>query len=501
MNIRDLELTYLNRISVLRLALDLVKADNCIHGDEVRILSDLQEEFGLTQDDLNRIHYISLQQAADNLKSLTHESATAVINMLNEIMCIDNSIDYEENILLTSIRMSVEHKSKDWCTIISASGVMDETSLKQIIYLENGRSKAVHEVFDNEYDKLLITKAFNDLGLDFFYLPDVMNFLSGKEEGDDRKHKTALLRDAMRYLVPTGASFEDSRLDTDNFNPDAFFHFLLSRYGISAGQLESSAFLLLKIRDSYVLDDENNLVKTVDFLVIDLEDDIKKRIHSFVSNFDRKRNQISYQGCYKILYDYLSSESKNVSQIILNHRYEFFLGDGVQHKIGFESSPQARTFYLLLLKYRDRSISQSCYEEALRHIREVGRSDFLNEEEGTMDIEGYMAVLLKEDREHTRLIYNAIVIYSAISTKDRTSARYLDYIEKIFSYRSSLKNYINKGFMSAERLAEPGKYCITYDNTMKTYQIAADISSFVVMPEGEGEAMQLNRSPLWKMLA
>lgn len=500
MDWNGLTLTHLNKLSVLRLALDLVKADRCIHGDEVRILSELQSGFGLSQDDLNRIHYITLQQAADNLSSLDETTTQAIISMLNELMCIDNAIDYEENVLLTSIRMSIDSGSRDWCRIISSANVMDETTLKQIIYLEDGINRSVHETFGNRYDKLLITKAFNDLGLDFFYLPDVLDHLKGGMESDRMDSiSPELLNSAMKYLVPSGSGVVPDRCvaDIDSFDPDSFFHFLLSRYNISQSSLKADSFLLLKIRDSYILDDENNLTKTVDFLVMDMDRDVKERIYSFVSNFDKKRNRISYQGCYKILYDYLSSESRNVSQIVLNDRYEFFLQDSSRQKVVFESSPQARTFYLLLLRYKETLISQQCYEDAVRMLQDTDKTVY-TDKSGSFDIEAFKSWLLKDGSDHAIVIYNAIVIYSCISTKDCGSVKFLDYIENIFSHRSSLKNYINKGFMAMSRLADSEKYRISYDGSVRTYNINAEISSF--MMETDGAYIPLCRSGLWEML-
>lgn len=42
---QELRLTYLNELAVLRIAVDLVKADSRIHGDEISLLASLQEKF------------------------------------------------------------------------------------------------------------------------------------------------------------------------------------------------------------------------------------------------------------------------------------------------------------------------------------------------------------------------------------------------------------------------------------------------------------------------
>ena len=487
---RDLSrlgLSYIHKLSVLRFAVDLIKADNQIFGEEVEVLAQLQLQFGLSQPDIDGIHYITLQQAVDSLKDLDVEAAETIVEILTDIMCVDNDIDYDENILLTSVKMSIAQKSKHWCNVISATNVMDETSRRQIMYLEDSFSPAVHSVFDDKYDRLLITKAFNDLGLDFFYLPDAISGMNNEP----------LLRQAMKYLVPSAVAADSS--SDDAFNPYEFYYFLLSRYNVSPEVVKSHSFLMLKIRDSYYLDDENNLARSVDFFVMDLSDEVKKRIYAFVSNFDKKSNQISYEGCYKILCDYLSSESKNVSHIVLDAKYDFHLKDSSRTLLAFESSPQARTFYLLLLWYGDSGLPQSLFEEALARLSQMDRNEFLCEETGAFEMDRFQKALYDEKTEVSRLIYNTILIYSAISTKDAESMKFLDYITKIFHYRSALKHYVNKGFADVAKLSDLSAFSILFDAQMKIYRLPVKVSRFVT-ESSDGELNDLSFSSLWKRL-
>lgn len=494
-DISGLGLSYMHKLSVLRLAVDLIKADNQIFGEEVAVLTQLQNQFGLSQQDVDGIHYITLQQAIEALKDLDAEAASAVVGLMNQIMCVDNDIDYEENILLTSVKMSIAAGSKGWCNVVSASNVMDETSKKQIMYLEDTPSAPAHMVFDDKYDRLLITKAFNDLGLDFFYLPDAIGGMNASG-GLGEKANSSLLKLAMRYLVPSAVASSDD-MEEGSFNPQEFYYFLLSRYNISPETIGSHSFLMLKIRDSYYLDDDNNLAKAVDFFVLDLSEDVKRRIYKFVSNFDKKGNPISYEGCYKILCDYLSSEAKTVSHVVLDAKYEFCLKDAQRSPVVFESSPQARTFYLLLLKYGETGIPQHLFDEALELLRRTDRKDYLCD--GIFDLSSFKSFLHKEGTEVSLLIYNAITIYSAISTKDTENIKFLDYIEKIFHYRSALKHYINKGFGDVEKLSGLSDFSITFDSQMKIYRVPVSLSKFLIeMPDGS--LQDLVASVLWNNL-
>ncbi|MBR5104377.1 MAG: TerB family tellurite resistance protein [Bacteroidales bacterium] len=481
---QELQLTYLNKLAVLRIAVDLVKADSRIHGDEIGLLASLQEKFALTQDDLDRIHYITLQQAVSSLKELDVFTAGMVAQILEDIMCVDNEIDYEENILLTSVFMSISPATRDWCDVISVQNVMDETSMRQVLYLESEPCAEVHELFNDKYDKLMITKSFNDMGLDFFYLPDVLS-------GSNRTEMVALLKQAMRYLVPSG-SLKIDHEDIENFSAEGFFYFLLSRYRMDIKSLKSQSFMLFKVRDSYSLDDDNNQTKGVDFFVMDMSSDVKSRIYSFISRFDNKGSRIPYEGCYKILCDYLSSASKNISRLLLDDSYGFCLMDSERTKLVFESSPQARAFYLLLLKYGPSGVSQDTFEEALKILKEVpDNADF--------DMGTFMSSLVSAGSAASCLIYNAVVIYSVISGKDTASRKFLGYIESIFRNRSSLKNYVNKGFSEQTKLADAGLFSITFDQPSKTYSVAAGLQSFRV-PAPSGVSSSLGTSDFWLRL-
>lgn len=481
---QELQLTYLNKLAVLRIAVDLVKADSRIHGDEIGLLASLQEKFALSQDDLDRIHYITLQQAVSSLKELDVFTAGKVVRILEDIMCVDNEIDYEENILLTSVFMSISPETRDWCDVLSVQNVMDETSMKQVLYLESVPCAEVHELFSDKYDKLMITKSFNDMGLDFFYLPDVLN-------GSNMAEMADLLRHAMRYLVPSGPLRIDHD-DVESFSADGFFYFLLSRYRLDVKSLRSQSFLLFKVRDSYCLDDDNNQIKGVDFFVIDMSADVKSRIYSFISRFDNKGNRIPYEGCYKILCDYLSSASKNVNRILLDPAYGFSLMDNERTRIVFESSPQARAFYLLLLKYGPAGVGQDTFEAALRILKDVP-------EDGHFDIGSFMTAMASEGSAASSLIYDALVIYSVISGKETSSRKFLGYIESIFRNRSSLKNYVNKGFSEQVKLADSRLFSIAFDPSAKTYSVAAGLQSFR-FADASGTPSPLETSDFWLRL-
>lgn len=493
---QDLDSINLNgtqRRAVMKLAVELVKADDRIHSKEVSVLDELQSNLRLEQSELDLIHYLSLESAVDCLKNLDEQSTKTIINLFNEIMCSDNDIDFEENLLLSSISMSCDNDSRDWCGIISAEAPESEVPERQIVFLESKTSEAAHLVLDDKYDNLLISKAFSDIGIELFYLPDILREFCRHLEGDD---KFGLLKRSMEYLVPAGDKVRSGNLKKSLASLDTrtFYHLILSRFNIAPDRIPYQVFLLIKIRDSHILDDSDTMRRTMDFLCIDLSFEVKKRILTFVSRFDEKRDLLSYKGYYKFLYDYLSAEAKITNPISINSKGDFTLESG--DIIKFKSAPQAKTLYLLLLSRGDKGISQIDFNKAVSFLKALDINEYLTSA-GDFDLPRFKEILSGKDNEYARVILDTIAIYRSFSTKDIERKDFLEYVQSILRHRSSLKTYINSGFSSARKLANPEHYMVRFDPDTKTYSVSASPSLFTVTSEGSS-SIPLTDSPLWK---
>ena len=86
-----------------------------------------------------------------------------------------------------------------------------------------------------------------------------------------------------------------------------------------------------------------------------------------------------------------------------------------------------------------------------------------------------------------------------ISGKETSSRKFLGYIESIFRNRSSLKNYVNKGFSEQAKLADAGLFSIAFDQSAKTYSVAAGLQAFLVS-DASGAPAPLETSDFWLRL-
>ena len=120
-----------------KLAVELVKADNRIHSKEINVLDSLNMQLGISQEEIDLIHYMTIQEAVTVFSELPENETESILRTLQNIMLADNDIDFGENILLTSVVMSIQKNSREWCRIISTPESDVEVMPHQIIYLSH----------------------------------------------------------------------------------------------------------------------------------------------------------------------------------------------------------------------------------------------------------------------------------------------------------------------------------------------------------------------------
>ncbi len=480
--------------AVLKIAIELVKADDKIHRKEISLLEGLQKGLSLTQGELDLIHYLTLADAVDAVRRMDDATVVEVMGVFNSIMRADSDIDFEENLLLSAVSLSCRPESRAWASVLSVPAPDIDIPDRQIAYLEKEASAQTHDVLDDPYDNLLISKAFGDIGLELFYLPNVLADLGRPSEDG----KFALLRKSMGYLMPAGDLLETDSLrrSLDAFDSSAFFKVVTSRFGLTPEAFPFDAFLLVRIRDGAVLDDDNSIRPSIDFFCLDISTEVKKRILSFVSFFEEQTQLIPYDGYYKILYDHFSAESKLNSRILLDRDFGFRLESFGNRRIAFESSPQARTLYLLLLRFGRDGIGQETFHSASAYLDRAGGG--YTASDGTFDLPSFERDLLSGDEPWRTVIFDTVRIYRAISTKDEQKVGFLSYIGSILSHRSSLKTYINKGFSSVRGLSDPDMYQVEFDRETNAYRVGLGLSMFLA--EEDGKTVPLKESRFWKSL-
>lgn len=492
-----LELSVVQKRAFFKLAVDIVKADGQIHSNEVALLNRLQDMCGIVSADLDLVHYISLQHALGTLRMLQESTRKSLLQVLESIVGADNDIDARENILLSAIRLVLESKSAEWSHVISVPLADAEYSRNQIVYLERSYCDSAHSVLDNAHERLLIAKALSEAGFSLFYLPGIVEDLNNSRDGvESGETKLTLLQRSMEFIAPSGDHNKMVNIARilNTIDVATFYKIVLSNYCILPESIPFESFLFIKVQDGTLLNDDDRLTKCVDFLCIDMSAHLKERVAHFVNIIERPVRKLPYDGFYKMLYDFLSAESAIMSTVLLDVDYEFCLKDLDGLKVSFESAPQAKSLYLLLMRYGATGVSQECFNKALDFL-----DNFVSANRG-YDVTSFKQMLLNDGTAHAKLIYNLLVIYDTLSTKDVTHLSFLGYISKIIRYRSSLKNYINKGFASVHHLACKDKYCIHFEPFSKSYMVPIGSSMFYVESVSGACHVPLSQSEMWNKM-
>ena len=492
-------LTPIQKRAFLKIAMELVKIDNLFHCNEVNVLSLLEKEFDIQADDVEMIHYISLSQAIAVLKQLDREIIARIVAVFENIVCTDNDIDIKENILLTAIRMSLLPEFSSWSTIISIDDANSDCSTSQLAFVEKTYDVNAHDFFDNDYERLFLENELAKAGIKLFYLPsEIKKIESFWTNVETANHNSLALRHSLQFITPIDkrVDIKDAILNFENINLTSFYNTLLLRYKIVPDKIEYNTFFLLKIKSGDLLNDFGNLYTNSDFLVISLDKDVKKRISAFLSLMVKPDLSISVDGYYKFLYEYLSEKCKMLGEMEIGKNNQLFFKNINREQVVFKSFPQSCTLYFLILKYGKSGVASNLFNDAYDFLQNIDAS--LYQSQGVFDMNLLLSDLENRNCKQAILLHNIIVIYSALSTKDIYSDKFLDYIKQIIKHRSSLKSYINSAF---DELNEGGicdSFKINYDSEYKTYNINADISLF---KKWEKEScIPLIDSDLWKRL-
>jgi hypothetical protein len=475
--------------ALFKLAVDLVKADDQIHYDEIAVLHDLQTQCNITADEIELIHYISLQEAIDILSLIDQETIDEIIETLSNIISIDNDIDYRENLLLSSIKLCLN--KHNGFKIISTQDATIDCDFNQMIYLEHQPCACARTFFQDTYDYMMFVNALSKINIQFFYLPRIIELLQSDKRNSNSFLQT--LQHSIHYIVPSHNTTDIEQLDDTLQDVDVvgFTKLVETKINIQPEQVRMEAYLLVMIHDSNIFDDENICHRNKDFLCINVSENPKLRVLQFIELMLQPQQTISYHGYYRLLFDFLNSGTPITSNILIKSNHSFVLEDLGNMDIHFKSAPQAKTFYLLLLFCGKSGINQKLCEKAQKECDRLL-------EKNTYDILDLKLLLLQQHTEEAITIYNTIIIYETISHKNVDSHRMLEYVRSILCHRSSLKNYINTTFLGIENLANKEMYLIKYNKLSETYHL--DLNSIWIQIEQSSNKIPITESKMWQKL-
>ena len=299
--------------AIARLLSDFIKADNIIEKDEIELLSELSEQFHISEEDKRDAEKIQFADAVDELASLPMHQRKEVLQSLARMTVADGKCVPMEAMLMLAVKYSLTNDKnlRNRVKLLRGDSLEVGNSSFKIIYVESEYDDRLNtEISENLRS---INSELNMIGVDFIYIPQVAN--------DFAQMSSDYLHNVISYLAPSlKAEKRDAichslcTITTRRFCCD-----LLSRkLGIMELQRTKPA-LLISIGDSsmpVVLDDGSvgHRVFT-QYMHIELDGDVMKDIRMFVDDFKAyvenltttvtapKADRIMYQGFHRLLLD------------------------------------------------------------------------------------------------------------------------------------------------------------------------------------------------------
>ncbi len=90
------ELTYKDKIAIIKVLNEILHADNIVHDSEIAYLNEVIQSFTLDDGYKEDINQLMTLQALSTIRSLPVEQKGAVAKMMGKMIVIDKDINYNE---------------------------------------------------------------------------------------------------------------------------------------------------------------------------------------------------------------------------------------------------------------------------------------------------------------------------------------------------------------------------------------------------------------------
>lgn len=268
-------MTQNERISIMRIVSDLIKADAIIDAREIEWLTELREKYNIKRDDEIIASRLTLAQAIETLKEMDPSVLKDTLGDFIGTAMSDAYCAREEALLILALQRTLGDNRQTDAQVYSIE-VKDGIDMEdaQVLYVESNFDDVANKDIQQLYREL--STEFKLAGFDFVYLPQMSTHYR-EVTSEDLNSIIAFLFPAASEASITRAIERIYNLSTSNFCKD----YLVSKMELQHLE-DTNASLLIKIGNDRV-----NGCKYANFLHIELEDDILQCVRDLVDDFSR----------------------------------------------------------------------------------------------------------------------------------------------------------------------------------------------------------------------
>lgn len=339
-----------HKTAVARIFADLIKADRIVDTAEMECWRNVCGKYAIDRDVRIEAREMSFAEALEVIcGSGVQGLKEDLLGDCRAMTVSDGFCAHSEALLMIALILMLEPGQPFECEVISVPKANFNIDIATALYIENEYDPETNEAIRTNYRSIF--KEFQLAGFHFVYIPKIIDHY--------RNTDSLLFKDILSFLAP---SISDTGLDNAyrslmEMTTGVFCKDLLcNKCGIT--ELRNTLpSLLIKISDSFVGD-----TPYVNYLKIEVDDDIVETVRYFVDRFsemlnsdvfvvntsEERDNQFHFHGFYKQLLDIFLVRRNIRSSIHLNpYKEEIMFPDIDAKAIGLHR--RERALYALLL--------------------------------------------------------------------------------------------------------------------------------------------------------
>lgn len=373
-------MTQKEKAALVRILVDLIKADNVIDEGEMDYYARLKEKYGIRREDELTAFTLPLASAVTTLAAAEKEERDEWMRVFSDMTVSDGFCAKSEAQLMMALRYCLSDEYSGMAEVYSIHEPNVKIEDNQVIYVESEWDEATNAEIRRVYRAL--EKEFRLGGFDFVYIPHItLHYKQTQPE---------VMRRIVRFLAPSIPVEQIDPLVEELKNvttADYCADQLCGRLGMK-GLRDAPPSLLIKIGNTYV---DNKVY--ANFLRLTIDEDILPlcqrfvdefcRMQSsdvrFVSNNEEAHGQFMYHGFYKQLIDIYVVQSGIRSHVLIDFaKGKIFLPQLDAEVKGLHRRDKA-LYVLLLLESDEGGLNfslpstlkqQKAYDERMKRIQQ-----------------------------------------------------------------------------------------------------------------------------------
>lgn len=319
-------MTKQERIAIVRIISDLIKADTVIDVDKMKLYEQFRNKYRITEDVERAASEMSLSTALRSLVQSEQKVRNVFIDDCIEMMESDGFCSPQEALLIIAIKRCLGDEISSADEIFSVHYPEVDIDEGQVLYVE-----CAYNTEKNEEIKLHYRQIYNELslaGFHFVHVPQVAAHY--------RQYKENTFRKVARFLAPQLMDSEVKTLIeclTSITTAEFCIDQLCNRLGMQSLR-DSGPALLIKISNNYVAGQ-----LFANFLKIELTDSVLSTVQILVNNYidlissnaltistvKESAGYFLYHGFYKQLFDMYTMRQGVTSTLVIDPYQEKIL--------------------------------------------------------------------------------------------------------------------------------------------------------------------------------